>query len=1517
MANIDGGALTFKSVMENDQMNSAIEETLRRIQGLSDATVAGGKQMDKTFLQTVDGIRQAIGQIGAACEIHENELTKLKARYDQLGKEASTAFMAGRDAEYRAIEETRTSIQGEIAVRKDALSEARNLSDELEKEIAKRENNTKAIEANKNAHQSLRSRIRELKDEMAMLVDQGIDEQSEAYKALVNELGRLQDIQGDIAQQGKILANDEAKFQGIIQGLSGLAGAFSTATGTISLFAGENENLQKVMTKVQSVMAIATGMQSVAQTLNKDSAFQLVTLNGLKEWWAEIVAKATVAETAEAGATQLNTVAKEQNAAATGKASATETLDTAAKEANTAAATAGTTANFTLAGAFRAVGLAIKSVPVFGWIITAITALSAIVSYFSSKTKEAKETQAKLVEQNYKSIGSINELSEKWKRLGNDMEAKKRFIKENQKAFKELNLVINDTKDAQQALIDNKEEFIQAQIAKAQSLAILESPQYQEAMKKSLEARLAFKEATEEWNKTVGKRTGREASTMDKIEFKKKDGKISSIYAENANHDMVKAAQDAKEAEMEMQKLYAISEDLKLEHETKMAKLNKVAIEKNKHTVDGKKALLQSELEDLQKQRGMLLATDTKTIADYDKKIKAKQAEIDKLEPKPESKKTSTTKNDKDPFVEMLDKRKAEYERFYKWQNSSNEETRKAAKTEFANLIKDGSSYEEFLKRLHDKISALPQNDRTKNQLKAIRNELAEINKTTVLETFKESLQRELDGADNVLERLEIIEEKRKELAKDGTDVDNDKKQALDDAKKNALQKQKEETDKLLEEHASFLERKIKLDMQYNNDLALLEKARAEAPTDQDRQEVDTAISNRKKQHDKDSKSLGSAEYGQMLKDYQTLEQKKQEIIDEYNNKREIAAQALLILEREMMEAKTETEREEVQKRIDIHNAMLEQMDKSEKADLLKQNFEGLKATPEYIRAFEDLDFASTETLKNLVDRFEQVKNSVGENLNPEDVIQYAETIQKMVDEIISRDPFAALKQGYKELKTAGNELKNAQKELDEIRAKGGAGTDKEVKAIARVNKAKDQFNKKNKEVRKSEKEVSKQVGELCDGLKEVGKTIGGEAGNIISLIGDIGNFVLSSIDSVKMVATTGAQAISTVEKASVILTIISAALQIATKIFNLFAGDDGTAAYEAARKVYQAYIDTLYDVVDAELELMNTMSGKDAREKYETAISYIKKAENAARDLGKQYLDTGASKGFLGIGSKASHGVKQQKDISKKAWEEAFQVARDHDINWESISMGRMTGLFDLTVEQLKALKKDAPLFFAQLHEDTREYINNIIAADDKLAQSLEQFNETLTGISFDTMRDDFVSSLQDMELNAKTISNNIKDYMRKALINDMFKNKYKEELRKYYNTFANSMKEESDGGSSVSDKEQQALDSIRNSIVSGAVAAAEEINKQFQDLFSEDKSQSLAGAVSGVSEETAGIVAGYLNAVRINQVEATDILRQQLSTLNTIAYNTEYNKYLQSIDRRLSAIQNTNNALRSQGFS
>ena len=53
MAEIDGGALSFKAILDNGQLNAAIDETLRRVQGFSDAVAGSGDVMDKTTQEMV------------------------------------------------------------------------------------------------------------------------------------------------------------------------------------------------------------------------------------------------------------------------------------------------------------------------------------------------------------------------------------------------------------------------------------------------------------------------------------------------------------------------------------------------------------------------------------------------------------------------------------------------------------------------------------------------------------------------------------------------------------------------------------------------------------------------------------------------------------------------------------------------------------------------------------------------------------------------------------------------------------------------------------------------------------------------------------------------------------------------------------------------------------------------------------------------------------------------------------------------------------------------------------------------------------------------------------------------------------------------------------------------------------------------------------------------------------------------------------------------------------------------
>ena len=71
MADVDNGALSFSALLDNSQLDAATEETLRRVMGLTDATVLGGEKMERAFNATAESIRSAFKQIGVACAEHE------------------------------------------------------------------------------------------------------------------------------------------------------------------------------------------------------------------------------------------------------------------------------------------------------------------------------------------------------------------------------------------------------------------------------------------------------------------------------------------------------------------------------------------------------------------------------------------------------------------------------------------------------------------------------------------------------------------------------------------------------------------------------------------------------------------------------------------------------------------------------------------------------------------------------------------------------------------------------------------------------------------------------------------------------------------------------------------------------------------------------------------------------------------------------------------------------------------------------------------------------------------------------------------------------------------------------------------------------------------------------------------------------------------------------------------------------------------------------------------------------
>lgn len=102
----------------------------------------------------------------------------------------------------------------------------------------------------------------ELKELKAQIASGGLDAKqlSEATK----RAAELTDHLGDVNQKIKALSSDTKRIDAVVEGFRGLAAGVAITQGAIGLLGGENEKVEKTLLKVQSAMALLTGIQEVA-----------------------------------------------------------------------------------------------------------------------------------------------------------------------------------------------------------------------------------------------------------------------------------------------------------------------------------------------------------------------------------------------------------------------------------------------------------------------------------------------------------------------------------------------------------------------------------------------------------------------------------------------------------------------------------------------------------------------------------------------------------------------------------------------------------------------------------------------------------------------------------------------------------------------------------------------------------------------------------------------------------------------------------------------------------------------------------------------------------------------------------------------------------------------------------------------------------------------------------------------------------------------------------------------------
>ena len=582
---------------------------------------------------------------------------------------------------------------------------------------------------------------------------------------------------------------------------------------------------------------------------------------------------------------------------------------------------------------------------------------------------------------------------------------------------------------------------------------------------------------------------------------------------------------------------------------------------------------------------------------------------------------------------------------------------------------------------------------------------------------------------------------------------------------------------------------------------------------------------------------------------------------------------------------------------------------------LSELDFNELKDTINWDVVFGNLDKVAKKELQKVKRQIVSFRNSpeFKKSATPEQMQVIEEAIGKIDSEVIEKGGlFGNLTESIREYSEAVDELTAAQRDYDEAVRQYGADSAEAEAARKKRNKAEAGERNAGNNLEASKDKAVRNITAVADAMNTLGEadmslsSFGSAVGSLVdtlsasgSKIGGIIAAILAILDQIGQKGLEGFVG-------NILETVMHAAGGLWDSIGRLFGvkglgGIFKGADYSGYNEMVDQYnrLNEIWDeLIDKKKEYIETSYGAEAQKVGEEALALQRTAIDSYRILGKERLNSGASTGSHSIG------VRQRKWMSSQDWA-AAGAALGEDFYRYGIGEGRMTGLFDLSVEQLEKLKSEAPTFWAKLDDDVRNYLDKIIDGSEKLGDIQAQIKEQLTQMSFDSMRDAFYDTLLDMESGAEDFSEDFSEYLQKAILKTSLSKVYDKRLQEWYDKFVNYNKE---GG--IDTGEYKDLQQEWNDIVKDALEERDSLKDIFGWTSSSSSSQSgRAGTVTSMTEETAGRLEGIGNATLDHVISIDNNLTRHLegmaTSLGKIAGNSEYLRHLETINENIAELR------------
>ena len=544
---------------------------------------------------------------------------------------------------------------------------------------------------------------------------------------------------------------------------------------------------------------------------------------------------------------------------------------------------------------------------------------------------------------------------------------------------------------------------------------------------------------------------------------------------------------------------------------------------------------------------------------------------------------------------------------------------------------------------------------------------------------------------------------------------------------------------------------------------------------------------------------------------------------------------------------------------------ILAKLNEGENEALSALNASFLMQSESWRNLFTDLDALTVEQIDKLVKDIQDKMNTADLKLNPADLSAVLDKLDEAKKKILDVNPFKAL----------GNSLTQV-------------------------------FKKQQDGSKKTSKQIKTDWSNLADATEGCFNFVN-DAINSCDVLGDLlGETGKSTIAMIQGVATAGiamSAAIATAEKGSIILAAISIALQAIQWIAGLFNNDD---ELEERIQNIQMEVDALSNAFDR------------MQHSYDQTFWVYSDEERAAHQRIQGIEDEIAA-------------LEQQRTVARQSWNflRYAQLTKQIKELKNALEKEQNNGdMFEIYELQKQNLREQQELIKQQIQaeKDKKDTDNNKIAEWEEAIKDIDtqiedlerDMLETLAGTDVQTAIDDFADALVDAYCQGEDAAKALGEVTKETLKNAVVEALKRQFLAKAINDAVLYLGEAMQDGV-LSDYEKKRFEEMVKEGADKFNMALEGVGDWIKDQTEEEEeSDPLTGAVTSMSEETGGVIAGRLNAFVINQSDQIAIMKQNIIYQAQIAQNTKVSAdELTEIKETLKRIENKDNSLLSQGIS